>query len=164
MDRRRRLVTWALTLFLVLGSVAFIAPAATKATTGPTKFLPPSRYQVGSAIQRLYTGQYLFHSAAPAARLHGGAMGVEINNQGQLYGVVQFYAYDDQGRQSTWVGTLYNFHQTKNKVMIIDILAPSGSLLLGRFLVNRSNKGDLSGQITLPNGKFAISWQKLSAK
>jgi hypothetical protein len=55
----------------------------------------------------------------------------------QLYGVVQFSGYE-QGFQSIWIATLYNFHQTKAKVMSIDVLAQTGSLLLGHLFLTRS--------------------------
>jgi hypothetical protein len=153
--------------WLVLGALAIVvcvsamrvAPAS--ATTGPTQFLPPSHYTIASKIQKTYVGQYTLKSAAPAARLKGGAMGIEINDRRQLFGVAQFYGYDASGNQSTWVGTLYNFHLTNKHVMIVDVLGPVGSTLLARLFLNRSKNGDLGGQIELPAGRFNIAWKKL---
>lgn len=147
---------------MLCGCVATAAPAHVFATTGPTQFLPAPKYKVQSKVALLYVGQYVIKSVARGARLSGGAMGIEIDAaSGALYGVAQFYGYDKSGYQSTWVGTLYNFHQT-NKQMSIEILAPSGKPVLGRLTVTRSSKGDLSGHIQLPSGTFAITWHKIA--
>jgi hypothetical protein len=145
------------------GCVAAAAPAHVFATTGPTQFLPAPKFKVQNKIELLYRGQYVIKSVAHGARLSGGAMGIEIDdNSGALYGVAQFYGYDKSGYQSTWVGTLYNFRQAKNQQMSIEILAPSGKPVLGRMTVTRAGNGDLSGQIQLPAGTFAITWHKLA--
>src|SRR5262249_44336152 len=136
MMRLTRIVFSMLTSGLVvLGSLLMVAPGRSLATTGPTQILTDSRYHVQSKVMILYVGQYVLKSAATAARIRGGAMGIEISDRGFLYGIAQFYSYDEQGHQSTWVGTLYNFHLTKAKVMIFDISGPSGGELLGRLFL-----------------------------
>jgi hypothetical protein len=158
--RTLNLVCGALGLF---SCAALAAPCDVSATTGPTQFLPTTKYKVQNKVELLYTGQYVLKTVASGARLSGGAMGIEIDdNSGALYGVAQFYGYDQSGQQSTWVGTLYNFHQAGKQLMVIDILAPSGKPVLGRLFLTRSRQGDLSGQIQLPGGKFSIIWHKLS--
>jgi len=150
--------------FIILGVAAWLttlAPYPASATTGPSQFLPPSHYKVASKVAQQYTGQYIFKSAAPAARLKGGALAIETDNKGQLVGVGQFYGFDNNGSQITWVGTLYNFHLTGKKVMIADVVAPTGKPLLARLFLTRSANGDLIGQIELPTGRFAITWHKL---
>ena len=92
-------------------------------------------------------------------------MGIEINNEGFLYGVAQFYGYDAQGYKDTWTATLYNFRQTK-QLMTYDLLGPSAKVLLGRLTVTRSTAGDLAGQIQLTgnSGHYTISWHKISQR
>jgi len=111
-----------------------------------------------------YKGQYVLKSAAPAARLRGGALGIEPNDRGFLTGIGQFYGYDAKGQQSTWTATLYNFHLTKAHVMIFDLLTPAGASLMGRIFVTRAKSGDIAGQIELSNGRFAIKWHKISSR
>jgi hypothetical protein len=153
--------------FAILG-LAGLAPTAVphqvSATTGPTQFLPAPKFKVNSKTELLYTGQYELQSSAKGALLKGGAMGREINNDdGALYGIAQFYAYTQQGKQSTWIGTLYNFQLVKNNIMKIEILAPSGHPVLADMSLARSAKGDLTGKIKLTSGTFAITWHKLSS-
>lgn len=159
----RRTLCLALTLAGLAG-VAPTVPTQAFATTGPTQFLPAPKYKVNSKSELLYTGQYELKSAAKGARLSGGAMGIEINNDdGALYGVAQFYAYTQKGEQSTWIGTLYNFQLVKNNIMRLEILAPSGRPVLANMALARSAKGDLTGTIKLTLGTFAISWHKLTS-
>jgi len=159
----RRTLCLALTLAGLAG-VAPTVPTQAFATTGPTQFLPAPKYKVNSKSELLYTGQYELKSAAKGARLSGGAMGIEINNDdGALYGVAQFYAYTQKGEQSTWIGTLYNFQLVKNNIMRLEILAPSGRPVLANMALARSAKGDLTGTIKLTLGTFAISWHRLTS-
>ncbi|MDB5057973.1 MAG: hypothetical protein JWO59_1445 [Chloroflexi bacterium] len=148
---------------VVAGATFGAAPVA-HATTGPTQFLPASRYKLASAQMAQYKGQYVLKSVAPAAHLRGGAMGIEPNNRGFLAGVGQFYGYDAQGRQSTWTATLYNFHLTKAKVLLFDLLSPAGATVIGRFSGTRATSGDITGQIQLGTGRFAIQWHKISSR
>jgi hypothetical protein len=154
-------------LITALGSVVviavFLTPGRAFATTGPSDFLPKSKYTVVSRVEHQYTGQYVFVSAGKGSLLTGGAMGVEISDEGYLYGVAQFYGYDKSGSRSIWTAVLYNFHQA-NRQMRLDILAPSGTPLLGNLSVRRAANGDLSGQIRLANGTFSIRWHKISTR
>ncbi|MDB5078009.1 MAG: hypothetical protein JWO42_4188 [Chloroflexi bacterium] len=161
LPRPRLRLPVAILSILLVGAFGRVAPAA--ATTGPTKFLADSHYKVPSGLAGRYIGQYILKSAAKGARLSGGAMGIEVNEHGFLYGVGQFYGYDSQGHQSTWTATLYNFRQSKSQVMTYDLLGPGGSALLGRISVTRAKSGDLAGQIQFSNGHFAIQWHKISS-
>jgi hypothetical protein len=142
--------------------VAFSGAGQAFATTGPTHFLPNSKFKVASALEGRYVGQYTLKSVSSGARIKGGAMGIEVNNNGYLYGVGQFYGYDASGSQSTWTATLYNFRLSKTQVITFDLLSPSGTVLLGRIVASRAKSGDLSGTIQLSNGRFSIQWHKLS--
>jgi hypothetical protein len=161
----RRSLYVALTIVGLAGVAPAAVPHQVSATTGPTQFLPAPKYKVNSKSELLYTGQYELKSSAKGARLSGGAMGIELNNDdGALYGIAQFYAYTQQGEQSTWIGTLYNFHLVKNNIMSLEILAPSGHPVLAHMNLTRSAKGDLTGTIKLTSGTFAITWHKLTSR
>ncbi len=151
----------------VVGAFLLLFAADTmgaSATTGPSQNYPPSRYKVASGVQKLYIGQYVLQSAARGARISGGALGVEINNTGSLFGVGQFYGYDKQGFQSSWTATLYNFHETKQRVVSFDLLGPTTTVVLGYVTAVRAASGDLTGTITLPTGSFSIRWRKISPR
>jgi hypothetical protein len=119
---------------------------------------------VASRLALRYRGQYILTAVTRSAHLSGGALGIEINDRGDLYGVGQFYGYDAQGEQASWVATLYNFHPARHGIMTIDLLAPAGRLVLGRLLVSRDKHGDLVGQITLGRKRYSISWHKISTR
>jgi hypothetical protein len=110
----------------------------------------------------LYRGQYILAHAARAARLTGGALAIETNPYGYLYGIGQFFGYDTHGHESAWTATLYNFHLVSHGVMIVDLLAPGGKTLFGRLFVSRAANGNLTGQIKLGTRRYAISWRKFS--
>ena len=149
---------------LLIGVALATGPSAALATTGPSYYLPPSPYKVNSKVELLYIGQYIFARADRGARLHGGALGIEVNSRGQLHGIGQFYGYDDQGNQTTWVATLYNFHLEGKSAMVVDVLGATGKPLLARLYVTRSKKGDLNGQIEYASGRYGISWRKISGR
>lgn len=153
-----RYLLWA----SVVGTALLLAPGSALATTGPTQFLKKSHYKVAHKYEVPYVGQYILKKVDRKARLSGGALGMEINDQGYLYGVGQFYGYDNKGYQDSWVATLYNYRLGRNHEMIIDILGPTGHPLLGRLLVKRARNGDLSGKIQLGAAKYAITWHKIS--
>jgi hypothetical protein len=160
----RRSLCVALAILGLSGLTGITVPDRVSATTGPSQFLPAPKYKVKNKTELLYTGQYVVKSVAKGARLSGGSMGIEINDDnGALYGIAQFYGYDQVGEQSTWVGSLYNFHLLKTKVMNIQVLAPSGRPVLATLALSRTAKGDLTGKIRLSNGSFAITWQKLTS-
>jgi hypothetical protein len=164
MHSRRRVLCTLLTLLGLAGCLLAPGPGPASATTGPTYFLPPARYHVASRLALRYRGQYILATTARSAHLSGGALGIEINDRGDLYGVGQFYGYDAQGEQTSWVATLYNFHPARHGIMTIDLLAPAGRLVLGRLFVSRDKHGDLVGQITLGRKRYSISWHKISTR
>ena len=164
MHSLRRVLCTLLTLLGLAGGLLAPGPGPAAATTGPTYFLPPARYHVASRLALRYRGQYMLTRAARSAHLNGGALGIEINDHGDLYGVGQFYGYDARGEQTSWVATLYNFHPARQGIMIIDLLAPGGRPLLGHLVVSRNKHGDLAGQIELGPKRYSTSWRKISTR
>jgi hypothetical protein len=134
-----------------------------RATTGPTQFLGLSRYHVAMKIARQWRGQYLIVQPQ-SAHLFGAALGIEITPYGFLHGIGQFYGYDAQGHQTSWVSTVYNFHLTSNHVMVADIMAQMSSTLLGRLFLTRLKSGDLVGQIALfpAMARLPIRWHRVN--
>jgi len=150
---------------LALAAVIPFGESRASATTGPSDYLPAAHSKVAHGTMASYVGQYVLTSVASGARLSGGAMGIEIGSKGYLYGVGQFYGYDSNGSQSTWTATLYNFRTTKAQPMAFDLLGPSAKIKFGQILISkRLTSGDLTGQIQLTNGRFAIHWHKISAR
>lgn len=161
-----RLVSLVTALVLVLGAVGLVVPGRVSATTGPTDFLPPTRFKVPFAVQKKYIGQYILQSVNPASRLEGGAFGIEISaDTGYLVGIAQFSGYDSNGNQTVWEADMYNFDLTKSGQMIIDLIGPTGVPLFGRLYLTRAKTGNLVGQLTLGKSpvRYAISIQKLNS-
>jgi hypothetical protein len=164
MHSRRRVLSTLLVLLGLAGCLLVPGPRQASATTGATYFLPPARYHVASRLARLYRGQYVLKTVARSTHLSGGALGIEINDRGDLYGVGQFYGYDARGEQTSWVATLYNFHPGRHAIMTIDLVGPAGRPLLGRLFVSRNKHGDLVGQIELGQKRYSLSWRKISTR
>jgi hypothetical protein len=164
MHSLRRVLCTLLALLGLAGCLLAPGRAPVSATTGPTYFLPPARYHVASRLALRYRGQYILTTVTRSAHLSGGALGIEINDRGDLYGVGQFYGYDAHGEQTSWVATLYNFHPARHDIMTIDLLAPAGRLLLGHLFVSRTKQGDLVGQLELGARRYAIRWHKFSTQ
>jgi hypothetical protein len=160
----RRVLCTLLALLGLAGWLLAPGPGQASATTGASYFLPPARYHVASRLALLYHGQYILTTVARSAHLSGGALGIEINDRGDLYGVGQFYGYDASGEQTSWVATLYNFHPDRHRIMTIDLLAPGGRPLLGHLVVSRTKQGDLVGQLELGAQRYAIRWHKFSTQ
>jgi hypothetical protein len=162
MPARRQALCALVAVAGLAGCLPMSSPLPVLATTGPTNYLPLSPYHVPEKLMPLYRGQYILARAARGARLSGGALGIEINPYGYLYGIGQFYAYDAQGYQTSWTALLYNFHLTSHGVMIVDLLGQTGRPLLGRLFVSRTKQGGLVGQIKLGSHRYSIRWRKFS--
>ena len=133
-----------------------------RATTGPSANLPAT-YKVSSKFGQQFVGQYILKSVPAAAHLQSAAMGVEVGDNGFLYGVGQFYGYDTSGAQSSWVATLYHFHQTGKAQMTIDLLAPATvSSVLGRLFVAPPKNSILSGKIQIGTRTYPVSFRQIS--
>jgi hypothetical protein len=111
-------------------------------------------------IANHFAGIYAMKSVAPASRLFGVNMGIEVDLKGYLYGYAQFNGYDLEGYRSIWINVLYNFHQLPKGVMSVDLLGQGGSPQFGRLLLTQAKNGDLSGQILLQMGTWPISFKK----
>ncbi len=148
----------------LLAAGALVPAGGARATTGPSSNLP-STYKVSSKFAQQFVGQYILKSVPAAAHLQSAALGVEVNNNGFLYGIGQFYGYDTSGSQSSWVATLYHFHQTGKAQMTIDLLVPSTvSNLLGRLFVAPPKHNILSGKIQIGAHTYPVSFRHISSR
>ena len=154
--RTLRAMRWPALLAVILGVVG---PSTVSATTGPSD-APPAHYTILSSVARLFLGQYAMQSVASGVRLSRGQMAIDFNSLRYLSGISSFTGYDAGGHTTTWVGQLYQFHQTANDGMVIDILAPATSQLFGKMYLHPIKGGDLVGQIALPSRRYAIHWHK----
>lgn len=134
-----------------------------RATTGPSSNLPPT-YKVSSKFGQQFIGQYIMTSVPAAAHLRSAALGIEVKDTGFLYGIGQFYGYEASGSQSSWVATLYHFHQTGKAQMTIDLLVPvTASNLIGRLFVAPPKHNILNGKIQIGANIYPISFRRISA-
>lgn len=161
-DLRR--VAGAVVVACLLTAGALGPTGVARATTGPSSNLP-STYKVSSKFGQQFVGQYILKSVPAAAHLQSAALGVEVNGNGFLYGVGQFYGYDASGSQSSWVATLYHFHQTGKAQMTIDLLVPStASNVLGRLFVAPPQHSILSGKIQIGAHTYPVSFRRISTR
>lgn len=136
-------------------------PGRASATTGNTAAaVVPAHYKVPRKVAVLYPGQYVLQSAAGGSRLIHGQLEFEINSLGYLQGIGSFMSYDNQGYQTSWVATFYNFHLTAPGTMTIEIFDVTGTHVFGHLYLQRTKQGDLRGQIALPKTRYAIAFQR----
>lgn len=159
-----RSVAGTVGLACLLAAGALGPTGVARATTGPSSNLPAT-YKVSSKFGQQFVGQYILKSVPAAAHLQSAALGVEVGNNGFLYGIGQFYAYDASGSQSSWVATLYHFHQTGKAQMTIDLLAPATvSNVLGRLFVAPPKHSILSGKIQIGTHTYPVSFRQISTR
>ncbi len=148
----------------LLAASALGPTGVARATTGPSANLAPT-YKVSSKFSRQFIGQYILKSVPAAAHLQSAALGVEVNDNGFLYGIGQFYGYDASGSQSSWVATLYHFHQTGKAQMTIDLLVPATEKdVLGRLFVAPPKHSILSGKIEIGRHTYPVSFRQISTR
>ena len=160
--RRAALVACVLLLpiFLVAGAGLGNVPSAL-ATTGPSANHPPT-YKVNNKFAAQFTGEYTLQSMPAAARIQSAAIGIEVDDNGNLYGIMQFYGYDAAGFQTSWVESLYHFHQTAKTQMTIDLLTTSLTVVVGRMVVAPPSRGSMSGKLTLSGHTYPVVFHKVS--
>ena len=148
-------------MLLVLGlcGAGGFRPPLALATTGSSD-PSPAHYSLATAAAKLFLGQYTIQSVAGGARLSRGQMAIDFNSLHYLSGIASFNGYDAEGHGTTWVGSLYQFHQTVRDGMVIDILGPASARLFGKMFLRPVKGGDLVGQIALPTTRYAIHWHK----
>jgi hypothetical protein len=135
-------------------------PGRALATTGNTTAVTvPARYSVPRQIAKRYLGQYVLKAMAGDTPVSSGQMEIEINTLGYLQGVGSFYGYDAHGHQISWVATFYNFHLTGPNAMALEVFDVTGTHVLGAMRLQRSSRGDLSGQIALPTKRYPVQFR-----
>ena len=155
--------TLALAAALLGGSTTGSAGIA-HATTGPSVDLPPT-FRVPGKFAAQFLGQYILKSVPAAAHIQSAALGIEVSDKGFLQGVGQFYGYTASGSQSSWVATLYHFHQIGKAHMTLDLLAPAANgVLLGRLLVAPPQHELLNGTITLSGHTYPVVFHRISKR
>lgn len=156
----------AAALFAAVGlltGTAFTAPVA-QATTGPSANMPKT-FKVKSQFAGQFVGQYILKSVPAASRIKSAALGIEVNNRGFLYGIGQFYGYDESGNQISWIATLYHFRQVgKTNEMKFDLLSSSLTIVLGRMSATPPKKSTLKGSIVLNGHTYPIAFHQVSTR
>jgi hypothetical protein len=167
--RKRRSPTLVLLLGLALAGVA-LGPSTSGATTGPTPLAYPPRFKITKAQAAPYLGH--FKLAKPLGRqLISGAYVGGHNDKGFVEGNLVVYAYDAEGRESSWLGRTYEYHAVGDE-MIIDVISPDNEEIFARMRLHPARSGRLTGSLKMriPPGpsqriSFApISFSNLSAE
>ncbi len=134
-------------------------PGRVGATTGATS-PAPARYRVAANLTQPFRGQYSLVPTAGGSRLISGALAIDVNALGYLFGISQFRAYDAQGHRTTILAGFYNFHLVAHKKMLATMYDATGTVSMGSMAVTRSANGDLIGQITLGHQVYPVHWHK----
>jgi len=143
---------------------SFGSPTVTHATTGPSANFPKT-FKVKSAFAGKFVGQYILKSIPAASRIKSAAIGIEVNSNGFLYGIAQFYGYDASGSQTSWVATLYHFKQVgKTNQMTFDLLSSSLTIVLGHMSAGAPSHGTLTGAIVLDGHTYPIVFHQVSTR
>ncbi|MDB5077398.1 MAG: hypothetical protein JWO42_3577 [Chloroflexi bacterium] len=159
---RRRTIA-ILTSLSVVGGTMFGAAHVAQATTGPT-YSRPATFKVNSKFAQQFVGQYLLKSLPAAARVQSAALGIEVGSNGFLYGIGQFYGYDKSGSQTSWVFQLYHFHQLGKGNMMIDLLSPTLTVLLGHLYVGAPVHNNISGLLELNNHRYPVVFHRITTR
>lgn len=146
-------------MFILAGVCVFGAPGRAGATTGSSS-PTPARYKVASKLAQPFRGQYALVVGGQGSRLISGAMAIDLNDLGYLFGISQFRSYDAQGHATTWLLGLYNFHLAAHGQLLATIYDSTDSVTLGHMAVAPRGHGDLIGQITLGGRNYAVHWHK----
>jgi|SwirhisoilCB1_FD_contig_81_1674875_length_3069_multi_3_in_0_out_0_2 hypothetical protein len=135
-----------------------------QATTGPSTNMPKT-FKVQSKFAGKFVGQYTLKSVPTASKIKSAALGIEVNDRGFLYGIGQFYGYDQSGSQISWVATLYHFKEVgKSNVMKFDLLSSSLTVVLGHMSATPPKKGTLKGSIVLDGHTYPIVFHQVSTR
>lgn len=146
-------------LLLVAAFLACGNPGHVGATTGATS-PTPARYKVADSLAQPFRGQYSLVTTPGGERLISGALAIDVNVLGYLFGISQFRTYDAQGHQTTILVGFYNFHLVAHKQMHATIYNSTDTVSLGTMVVTQSANGDLVGQITLGHQVYRVHWHK----
>src|SRR5579871_4452307 len=162
MFRYRRQLTVVIVTLMLIGGLLYQSGSA-RATTGPAVNLPPT-YHVDAGFARLFIGEYTLQSIPLASRIKSAGFAIEYNDSGFLWGQAQFYGYDDQGAESSWVGLLYNFKQVAKNQIHADILAQSGyDVVLGHLQLTQPGRNKVAvGTMTIRGKSYPIKFSQIN--
>lgn len=135
------------------------SPGRTLATTGATS-PTPARYKLAASVSQALRGQYNLVTSGQSGRLSSGAMALDLNSLGYLFGVCQLRTYDSQGNVTTVLFGLYNFHTVAHSQLQVTFYDMTDTVVLGSMAVTSETHGNLVGQLTLGHQRYAVSWHK----
>ncbi len=158
---RRSMLFAACALLVSALLLAGTSTAVVRATTGPSANHPPT-FKVNNKFAALFTGEFTLKSVPASARIQSAALGIEVDDNGNLYGIAQFYGYDASGFQTSWVASLYHFRQTAKTQMSLDLLTSSLSVVLGRMVVAPPSHGSMTGSLILSGHTYPVVFHKIS--
>lgn len=166
---------------LVAGGVCLAvaaAPGAAPATTGPGAIeARPPQFRIPQTTTDLYLGGYQMQRVDPSSHILMSNMTIEepTGSWGLFTGgIIQFYGYDTNGHEESWVATLYDFRQLGNPTKIFFNILDTDSTRLGSLTLQRLPNGSLAGVLDLPRqinaynqngypGTYAILYRKVSS-
>jgi hypothetical protein len=168
MSRRKTLLSTILLLAGTLVAGGFrLSPPVSAAGGGLPYQLPshfsPSPYHLSARVEAEYSGRFALQRIDQHSRMTDGTLGVTLEPNGSLLGIMQLYGYDRHGFQTVWLAVLSNFQPLAHGAMTIELFDTVGQDLREALMVTRNAHGDLSGQLQMDGRTYDISWRKISA-
>ena len=173
-SRRRSQQTWV--ALAVVGAAAGVAAASAGATTGPGVIEGrPPLFKIPQYATDLYLGGYEMKHVAHDSRIVSSSMTIqEAAGTWGLFtgGVIQFYGYQTDGQEQSWVATLYDARTVDhNPNRIAMNILDTDDEKLGSLTLQRLHDGSLAGVLNLPKqanpynqngypGTFAIYYKQ----
>lgn len=138
-----------------------MVPAIAAATTGPGLVLRYPRYGVARHLWPRYLGKFALTHTSDPRHVHTSTVLVYAASGGRyLVGLLHVYGEDEKGRNSSWIGTLYDFHALAPNRMQMNVLDDDGSKF-GRLTVRHGPGGTLSGRLQVDGeGTYRVAYRK----
>jgi hypothetical protein len=163
-------------LVVAVGAVPGVAAAPAPATTGPGVIeARPPLFKIPQYATDLYLGGYEMKHVAHDSHIVSSSMTIqEAAGTWGLFtgGVIQFYGYQTDGQEQSWVATLYDARIVKHNPNKISMnILDTDDDKLGSLTLQRLHDGSLAGVLVLPKqanaynqngypGTFAIYYKK----
>jgi hypothetical protein len=157
----------ALLVLSVVVAASFGAAAIASATTGPGYLLKHPGYRVTTKDAKPFIGVWKYNPKGDSKNVINTSMFANFSERPEnfLVGQVQVFAYDKNGQEGDWVGTMYNWHWT-GKQMQMELVGFGGTPVLGYMTLTSSGPNTLKGTIvtTANHAKYTVAFKKTKIK
>jgi hypothetical protein len=154
----------AVVLAVVGSAVASVGLA--HATTGSTNGFPQPKVHVAERLTDPFVGRYVLAEVGRSARIRNGELKLDYSESSSpefLVGAVQFFGYDEDGRQSLSLDALYPFTWSHGRLRATVVSQGLTQVPLGRVSLKPPTAPDeVTGRLTLDGATFPITLRRLA--